>query len=97
MSRGNAVSGLVGDKLGLRSGKVEGPEGLMKENRPASSADNPWDGNATTMGLEFVASLSADHGIDRASPIELRAAFSKSEQRRVSGHERDDPGSAVDG
>ena len=49
------------------------------------------------MRCELVAALPALHLINRPAAIKLRAAFAKSKQRRVAGHEANVTGFPIDG
>ena len=72
----------------LRAGEVERAEGLVDEHRPAARADQPGDGDASAVRAKLVAALPAAHAVVGSAPVELRAAFAETEQRRLACRER---------
>jgi hypothetical protein len=79
---GESGGGTLGFEPARRSSEVEGPERLMKEERPAAGPDDPGNGHTAAMRPQLIPALAASHAIDRSAAIELRSAFTEAEQDR---------------
>jgi hypothetical protein len=84
-------------KATLRAGEVETAKRLMEEHCPSARAEDPRNWDAAAVSPQSIATLSADHGIERAAAIELCSAFSEAKDRRVPGFKRHDAAARIDG
>ena len=69
----------------------------MEVESPASGSDEPGNGHTTTVCVELVAALAAEHRIYGTAAIELRATFAEAEECRIFEQKRDGAGFRIDG
>ena len=82
-------------KLALRSGEIKRSGRLVEEHRPTRRSDDPWNGDAASVRLQFVAALPADHPVHGAAAIKLSAPLSQAKQRGFSGFKENGAGIAI--
>ena len=68
--------------------EIERAQWMMDVESPAVRADDPLNRHAAAVRAQVVPVLTVLHLVDRALPIELRPAFSESEQRTRAEPER---------
>src|SRR5215467_10064581 len=68
----------------------------MEEHRPPSGPDQPGNRDSAAVRAELVAALAAAHSIQRAAPVELRAALAQRQQRTATSAEGKDAGLLIE-
>src|SRR5256885_73192 len=79
------------------AGEIKRSERLVHEHRPARCTHQPRNGDTPTVCVQAIASLAADHRVEHSTTVELLAAFTQRQKRRISGGKRDRTDSFVDG
>src|SRR5215467_1342396 len=92
-----SAGGVLGEKLAFGSGEIECAKRLMKVKGPARAANEPGDGNAPAVRVEFIAALATLHCVCGAAAVELRAAFAEAEERGISEQEGNCARVGIDG
>src|SRR5262249_10779303 len=68
----------------------------MEVQSPAGGADEPGNGHAAAMRSQLVSALAVAHLVLGSAPVELRAAFTKTEEMRISDQKRDGASFGID-